>query len=166
MAANNAVVADGFWRFSLALYARPGVAESLIGLQDRGGHNVNLVLFGLWLGICEGRRLDAAALKRARAASSPLDAEIIGPLRRLRQGLKDDPDPDIQALRRGVLALELAAERRAQARLVASLTPRHGAGPGDRAALAEANLRLVLGSDFAASDGVALRRALIGFGSG
>jgi hypothetical protein len=29
----NAVAGEAFWRFSLALYARPGVAEALIALQ-------------------------------------------------------------------------------------------------------------------------------------
>jgi len=35
---------EAFWRFSLALYARPGVAEALVELQDRAGRDVNLQL--------------------------------------------------------------------------------------------------------------------------
>ena len=35
---------EAFWRFSLALYARPDVAEALIGLQDRAGLDVDLIL--------------------------------------------------------------------------------------------------------------------------
>jgi uncharacterized protein (TIGR02444 family) len=50
-----------FWRFSLMLYRRPGVAEALIRLQDERGHNANLILFGLWLGLCNGACLDDAA---------------------------------------------------------------------------------------------------------
>jgi uncharacterized protein (TIGR02444 family) len=42
---------EAFWRFSLAFYERPGVADALIALQDREGFDVNLVLFALWLGI-------------------------------------------------------------------------------------------------------------------
>jgi uncharacterized protein (TIGR02444 family) len=154
--------AASLWRFSLMIYARPGVAKALIGLQDRGGHNVNLVLFGLWLAFCGGRKLDAAALARAAVAIAPLDRDVVAPLRRLRRALKGDPDPDLQAMRRRVLALELAAERRVQARLAASVTARPArtaARTVDRAALAEANLRLILGVDFASADAAAIRRA-------
>ena len=42
---------EALWRFSLAFYARPGVAEALIALQDRAGLDVNLMLFALWLGV-------------------------------------------------------------------------------------------------------------------
>jgi len=37
--------ADRFWAFSLALYGKPGVAPALLGLQDRLGVDVNLLLF-------------------------------------------------------------------------------------------------------------------------
>jgi uncharacterized protein (TIGR02444 family) len=159
MAASDAA-ADAFWRFSLMLYARPGVAEALIRLQDRGGHNVNLILFGLWLGVSEGRRLDAAGLAHARAAIEGLDRAIVAPLRRLRRALKDDPDPDVRDLRGRVLALEIAAERRVQARLAASAGGRRKSAAGGRRGIAEVNLRLVLGADFAAAEAALLRRAL------
>jgi uncharacterized protein (TIGR02444 family) len=155
--------AASLWRFSLMIYARTGVAEALVRLQDRGGHNVNLILFGLWLAVCGGRKLDAAALARAAAAIAPLDRDVVAPLRRLRRALKGDPDPDLQDMRRRVLVLELAAERRVQARLAASVTvrpPRTAARTTDRAALAEANLRLILGADFASAEAAAIRRAL------
>ena len=138
--------ARSFWRFSLMVYTRSGVAEALLGLQDRGGHNVNLILFGLWLGLCEEMRLDAAGLARAKAAIARLDRAVVAPLRALRRALKDDRDPDLRDLRRRVLAVELAGERRVQARLAASVAGARGAG--ERAAMAEANLRLILGADF------------------
>lgn len=143
-------------------YARPGVADALIRLQDRGGHNVNLMLFGLWLGFCEATRLDAAGLARAKSAIEGIDRDVVAPLRRLRRALKDDLDPDIRALRRRVLALEIAAERRVQARLAASVT-RRKARDANRLALAEANLRLILGADFDADDGISLRRTIAAF---
>ncbi len=143
-------------------YARPGVADALIRLQDRGGHNVNLMLFGLWLGFCEATRLDAAGLARAKSAIEGIDRDVVAPLRRLRRALKDDLDPDIRALRRRVLALEIAAERRVQARLAASVT-RRKAADANRFALAEANLRLILGADFDADDAVSLRRTIAAF---
>ena len=142
------------------VYGRPGVATALIGLQDRAGHNVNLILFGLWLAVARRRRLDATGLARARAAVEKLDRDVVRPLRNLRRALKDDPDPDIQELRKRVLGLEVAAERRIQARLAASVTGR--VAKGAPAALAEANLRLVLGTDFASREGEALSKALAG----
>ena len=146
---------EALWRFSLMFYARPGVAEALIRLQDRGGHNVNLILYGVWLALCQGVRLDAAGLGRARAAIEHLDGEVVAPLRRLRQALRDDPDRDIRDLRRRVLALEIAAERLVLARLAMSLG-RRKPRPGDRRTLAEANFQLILGVDFASEDGTTL----------
>ena len=152
--------AEAFWRFSLMVYGRPGMQDALLGLQDRGGHNVNLVLFALWLGL-NGEQLDAAGLTRARAAIAQLDRGIVAPLRRLRRSLKGDPDADVQDLRRRVLAVELAAERRVQARLAESLGQRRHAKPGNRAALAEVNLQLVLGpDDFASAETLILRRTI------
>jgi uncharacterized protein (TIGR02444 family) len=158
--ADHDAAAESFWRFSLMLYARRGVAEALIRLQDRAGHNVNLMLFGLWFGLCESGRLDAAGLTRAVAALKGLDREIVQPLRQLRGALKGASDPDVRNLRRRVLALEIAAERRVQARLAASIAPPSRGRAGDRRSLAEANLRLILGSDFGTSEAAVLRQAL------
>ena len=47
---------EALWRFSLTFYARPGVSEALIALQDRAGFDVNLMLFALWLGVSGRRR--------------------------------------------------------------------------------------------------------------
>ncbi|MFZ2005341.1 MAG: TIGR02444 family protein [Stellaceae bacterium] len=156
------LAAEAFWRFSLMIYARPGIADALIGLQDRDGHNVNLILFGVWLGLCETIRLDAAGLACAKAAIAGIDRDVVIPLRDLRRALKPDPDPDIRALRRRVLALEIAAERRVQARLSASIGRRKARG-GDRHAVSEANLRLILGADFESAEALLLRRAIAGF---
>jgi len=147
--------AEAFWRFSLMVYSRPGVADALVGLQDRDGHNVNLVLYGLWLGLCHAIALDAAALSRARAVTAGLDRDIVTPLRQLRRALKGGPDPDVRDLRRRVLVLEIAAERRVQARLAACAPPRK-VRAGDRRAAAEANLRLILGADFASEEAALL----------
>jgi uncharacterized protein (TIGR02444 family) len=157
---SGAAGAEGFWRFSLMVYARPGVADALIGLQDQCGRNVNLVLFGLWLGFCEGRWLNQASLKRAQAAMAPLDREVVTPLRRLRRQLKGNSDPDVAAMRTRMLGLELAAERRVQARLAASLWRSSRLASGERGVIAEANLRLILGADGDAPEATALRRAL------
>ena len=79
-------VSTAFWRFSLAFYARPGVAEALIALQDRAGFDVNLILFGLWVGLSGRGRLDGELLAAARRATERLRTEIVAPLRALRCG--------------------------------------------------------------------------------
>ena len=149
---------EAFWRFSLALYARPGVAEALIALQDRAGCDVNLVLFGLWLGAARGHRLDRAELAAAETAIAPLSHDIVGPLRRLRRGLRAQPAADLQDLRRRLLALELAAERRVQYRLAATASALPPSA--DRGAAAEANLALCIGGESGSAEAAVLRQAL------
>jgi uncharacterized protein (TIGR02444 family) len=155
------VSGEALWRFSLAFYARLGVAEALIELQDRAGCDVNLILFALWRGLAQGHRLDQAELMTAAAAIAPLRHAVIEPLRRLRRGLKADSDPDIQTLRRRIGALELAAERRAQSRLAATIAA--PAAGGDRGAAARANLALSLGGEAQSAEAEILRQALIAF---
>jgi uncharacterized protein (TIGR02444 family) len=152
------VSGEALWRFSLAFYARPAGAEALIALQDRGGCDVNLILFGLWRGLAHGHRLDNAELRVAEAAVAPLRRAVIEPLRRLRRALKTDNDPDIQALRRRIGTLELAAERRAQSRLAATIGSSDTGD--DRGAAAEANLALCLGGEAQSAEAEVLRRAL------
>jgi uncharacterized protein (TIGR02444 family) len=152
------VSGEAFWRFSLAFYARAGVAEALIALQDRAGCDINLILFALWRGMANGHRLEPDELIAAEAAIAPLRCGVIEPLRRLRRGLKGQTDPDIQALRRRVGALELAAERRVQFRLAATLA--ESAAGGHRSAAAEANLALYLGTETQSREAGVLRQAL------
>jgi len=154
---------DAFWRFSLAFYARPGVAESLIALQDRAGLDVNLILFALWRGLVHGHRLDAAGFGAAEAAVAPLRRELVVPLRQLRRRLKEESDPDLQGLRRQVAALELMAERRAQNRLAATVAASDTGG--DPRAAAAANLAFCLGAERQSPDAAILRQALLAFTS-
>ena len=155
------VSGEALWRFSLVFYARPGVAEALIGLQDRAGRDVNLILFALWRGLAHGHRIDNTELKAAEIVAAPLRRQVVEPLRRLRRALKADNNPDIQALRRRVGALELAAERRAQFRIAATIGSPDA--DDDRGAAAEANLALSLGGEARSAEAEILRRALSEF---
>lgn len=152
---------EAFWRFSLAFYAGPGLADALIALQDRAGLDVNLMLFALWRGAVHGQRLQASELRAAAAAIAPLRREIVGPLRDLRRRLKTVEDADIQTLRRRVLGLELAAERAAQSRLAAILGAAQS--EADRCAAAEANLLLYLGDEAESAEAAVLCRGLHDF---
>lgn len=152
---------EALWRFSLALYARPGVADALIGLQDLGGRDVNLILFALWLGATRAREIDAAGLAAAASAIAPLNA-VVAELRERRRRLKAATEIDLQALRRRLLALELAAERRVQYRLAASRANRTSPGRRDPLGAAEANLARCLGGDAGSAEARVLRAALAG----
>ncbi len=98
-----------FWGFSLRTYARPGVPEACLLLQDRLGADVNLILFAAWLGT-RGVALDAARLAEARAGIGAWHAEVVVPLRGVRRRLKPHGAP-AAPLREGVKAAELEAER-------------------------------------------------------
>ncbi len=124
-----------FWDFSLALYARPGIAPACLTLQDSHGQDVNLLLFCCWV----GEPLTAAALAEADALVAPWRTQVVQPLRAVRRWLKTRDEP----LRQAVAAQELAAEQRQQAMLHAwamARWPGAGRTPGRHAA---ANLALL-----------------------
>lgn len=152
------------WRFSLAFYACPGVAEALLALQDCRGLDVNLILFGLWLGLSGRPPLTGTALAAADRAIDPLRAEIVEPLRRLRRRLKPSGDSDVQRLRDGVKAIELAAEEAIQHRLAAGAGPTAETDPAACLVGAYANLALCLGREAGRSaEATAIRDALKAF---
>ena len=113
-----------FWRFSLTVYARPGVAPACLALQDRLGLDVNLLLFCCWAA-ARGHRLDPAELAVAEAASAAWQRDIVTPLRGIRRQLARPPalDPaDAAILYDQAKQLELAAEE-AEQRLLATAVP-------------------------------------------
>ena len=139
---------EALWRFSLAFYARPSVSEALIALQDRAGCDVNLMLFALWLGVSGRSPLTKEELAIADRIARPIGTDIVEPLRALRRKLRPDPDTDVQRLREGIKALELAAEKVIQDRLGRAARPAFGdTDPAARAAAAHANLALYLGPE-------------------
>jgi uncharacterized protein (TIGR02444 family) len=152
-----------FARYAFRLYGRPGVARACLDLQDRAGADVNLVLLACWWGASGRGRLPVAAFARARRALAVWNRDVVHALRRVRRALKAGagarPDARSRALRRRILAAELAAERIAQARIVAALAATTGGEPGAPAAAIGANL-----SVYCRSAGIALdpanRRAL------
>jgi len=153
-------LSDSLWRFSLALYARPGVADALLALQDCAGRDVNLILFALWVGVTEASRLDASALKMAEAAIGPLNAGLVHKLRRLRREIETVGDGRVQALRRRILGAELAAERQAQHHLAAAAIDLHRQPGTPPLAAAEANLAVYLGDEARSAEADVLRQAV------
>lgn len=105
---------DGsFWTFTLALYGKPGVAPALIGLQDRLGLDVNMLLYCCWAG-ANARLLARDDLKAAEAVAEPWQSEVVRPLRALRRRLKGGFDPmpgdRVESYRKRVNELEIEGE--------------------------------------------------------
>jgi uncharacterized protein (TIGR02444 family) len=136
-----------FWDFSLRLYARPGVADACLRLQERRGIDVNLLFYGLWLGM-EGERLSRSDIVAAMTRVRTLHEQVVKPLRTARTALKrmidGDPalSPAIGALRTAIKKSELDAEHLEQVMLGAVLPRRATGSPS--VALARANAAVYL----------------------
>ena len=79
----------GLWDWALAAYARPNVAAVCLALQDGHGQNVPLLLAAAWSAE-QGRTLD---LDRAVTLVQGWEADVVGPLRVARRGLKISRSP-------------------------------------------------------------------------
>lgn len=110
-----------FWRVSLALYGRAGVASACLGLQDRRGADVNLLLLVLWLAR-RGQALDDAALRTVAAVSRDWQAQVVGPVRTARRAAKRAAG---RALYERLKAVELECEQAEQRALTAALGLQH-----------------------------------------
>jgi uncharacterized protein (TIGR02444 family) len=136
------------WDYSHDVYARTGVTEACLALQN--GHNVdvNVLLFCCWAGDA-GIDLGAAATGAAVEVCGPWSAETVGRLRAARTWMKTDNAIrmrtavfDYDELRNAIKALELEAERLQQealASLIAGRTPAE-LGAAARLACMSANL--------------------------
>lgn len=98
------------WEWVLEAYARPGVPEACLTLQDSHGQNTSYLLWAVHAEV-----KDAELLARAAAATRAWDTTALTPLRDVRRALKAPMPPvDDQArlaFREGVKELELASER-------------------------------------------------------
>lgn len=132
-----------FWRFSLALYRRPGVAAACLELQDRRALDVNLLLFALWRGMA-GERLTSDRLRLLDQQMADWRDRSVRPLRAIRRDLKPRLDAlgphraAGEALRAEIAAAELRAEQIEQALLFDQAGPDAPKSAG--VALALANL--------------------------
>jgi uncharacterized protein (TIGR02444 family) len=136
---------DSFWTFTLALYGRPGVAPALIGLQDRLGLDVNMLLYCCWIGSA-GCALTVAELAAVEAAVEPWQADVVRPLRSLRRRLKGGfgafPADSVETYRKRLNELEIEGERIAQEAMAA--VPRGRSDSASVAGVVVGNLRAYL----------------------
>jgi len=103
-----------FWRFSLQLYRRPGVADACITLQEEAGADVNLLLFLLWQA-AQRRILSVDEVAGLEAKVAAWRERAVVPLRAIRRALKS-PQALVEAgaaeaFRTRIKAVELEAER-------------------------------------------------------
>jgi uncharacterized protein (TIGR02444 family) len=147
-----------FWRFSLALYARPGVAPACLVLQDEFGRDVNVALYCCWLGASGRGLLSAAALETVDRLAAPWRQQIVETLRAARRAIKAQGDAESAGLYAKAKAVELEAERMLQHRLAAQAPVAEPALPAQRRLeTALANLRLYIGAAPADPIAAALR---------
>jgi uncharacterized protein (TIGR02444 family) len=103
------------WDWVLDAYARPGVPETCLKLQDEHAQNVSLLLWAI-----RTRPLGGAVLDRAAAAARSWDETTLHPLRAVRRRLKTPCPPVDDTAREGLRAEVKAAE------LHADGAPGHG----------------------------------------
>ena len=100
--------ANPFWNFSLALYALDGVAPACLELQETAGIDVNLLLFCSWRA-WQGIALEPADLQAVDAGVAAWRADVVHPIRALREQLREYPG--VEASRLLIKQAELEAER-------------------------------------------------------
>ncbi|GAB2176441.1 TIGR02444 family protein [Dongia sp. agr-C8] len=114
-----------FWEFSLAYYSRERVAAACLSLQNRRGADVNILLFCCWLATL-GRKVERDGLHTAMAAVEAWRRDVLEPLRNARRAVADQfPElakSDRQAIKHGMLSVELECERVAQEKIAFAAT--------------------------------------------
>ena len=144
------------WEWALEAYAREGVAEACLALQDAHGQNVPFLLWAVW-----AEAADPASLRAAADVARAWDAVAVTPLRAVRRDLKT-PRPPVddgarEALREDIKAAELRAERLLLETLAAQTGARRGGAPALDALKAASQ---AWGSPAPDADLAALARAL------
>lgn len=137
-----------FWTFSLAVYGDSAVQQECLDLQDRCGIDVNLLLYCTFAGAVHGAVLSEQDLRQAAGIVAKWQQEVVRSLRAARRALKPFATASspiagaAAALRAGVKAAELEAERIEQTMLQSFGAERLDAWPRDEpAAAVEANMR-------------------------
>lgn len=145
------------WDYAVATYARPGVAVACLGLQERAGADVNLLLTAAWLAGrgCRWGEEEVAALVELCAGWRQ---HCVLPLREVRRHLSDDAG--LAELYRQAKALELAAERRQLQMIEAWLEVRRPTMAASSGDALSANLDVYLHTLNTAADARELKAAL------
>jgi len=114
-----------FWKFSLAVYAAPGVAAECLTLQRALNIDVNVLLFATWLGSAHTIKLADGNFRTINNGIQSWHETVVRRLRTVRQDIKTMPamtDDAVKNLRTDIARAELRAEQIEQAMLF-ELTP-------------------------------------------
>jgi uncharacterized protein (TIGR02444 family) len=121
------------WAFALAIYARPGVAEACLTLQNEAGVDVMLLMMATFAAVKRRIVLTADEIRALDGACSPWREQIVKKLRAIRTELKTGPQPApseaTEPFRSKIKALELEAEK-LENRLLAECLPLRPPGVG------------------------------------
>src|SRR6185437_15668976 len=132
-----------FWRFSVAVYARPGVAAECLVLQTALGIDVNVLLFVAWIGAAKGVNLDDQSIETIEARVCDWNEYVVRGLRTVRQNMKllqEMASKPSDNLRKDIAALELRAEQIEQALLFEAAETVSGSQASDSKAAIHANV--------------------------
>jgi uncharacterized protein (TIGR02444 family) len=120
------------WAFALEVYARPGVADACLKLQNEARVDVLMLLVAAFAAVRLRLLLTPAEITELDNACRPWREKIVRPLRATRTRLKTGPAPapsnETDALRSKIKEIELEAER-LQNELLAACLPRRAAKP-------------------------------------
>jgi uncharacterized protein (TIGR02444 family) len=132
------------WAFALAHYARPGVAEACLTLQNEAGVDVMLLLATTFAAVKHRLLLTPDEIRALNEACRLWREQIVWRLRAIRIELKTGPQPApnsaTEPFRSQVKALELAAEKLENQLLVECLPLR----PPEKESVSRKQLRAVL----------------------
>ncbi len=140
-----------FWDFSRQTYDKSGVSTACLGLQNRLGIDVNVLLFCCFAAAEGHPPLGERAIGRAIKSIASWNLEIVQQLRAVRTSLKnpyeDAPKAVVAALRDRTLTLELECEHVEQLILAAQLPeePNSSVVPSEQPGVAAANVIAYLG---------------------
>lgn len=110
------------WDWALAAYAKDGVPEATLALQDEHGFNTSLLLWAAWAGP------DAEEVANGVQTAVVWDETVLWPLRNVRRSLKASRAPFDDAAREGLREDVKAAELRAERVLMEALESLSGKG--------------------------------------
>jgi len=120
----------GVWTWALAAYARPGVPQACLALQDVHGQNTSYLLWAVWAELADPAQLAAGA-----QAAKAWERTALDRLREVRRALKPPLAPVSDAAREGLREDVKAAELRAERVLMETLAGLAGGQGGGAAAL-------------------------------
>ena len=116
------------WAFALAIYARPGVAEACLALQNEFGVDVMLLLMATFAAVKHRILLTPDEIGALDTSCRPWREQIVRKLRTIHTELKTGPAPapssETEPFRAQIKALELEAEKIENQLLAESLPKR------------------------------------------